>query len=211
MNGWIQQCSQHGLYPQPAQSPVREIDVSSHACNSQCINDTGKEMRGGRDLILSEDVEESSRVSVFQEQRLLKRHFLDEEEGGYLPWVEEPWGAQHGVMKHPCVEGWLPTGQSCQSAAWGQDMGDCQAPKSKFMSFDIIPVSIKSSRVIVYAWLCNGRRHLLHFYSPLEFAKYVQTSIISFEPSWLFSVTYFFLHFMPQIFLEHLLSDRSWE
>lgn len=55
----------------------------SGTCNSQSINDTGKEMRGGRELIISEAVEESSRASVFQEQRLMRRHLLDEE-GGYL-------------------------------------------------------------------------------------------------------------------------------
>lgn len=64
---------------------------------------------------------------------------------------------------------------------------DCQIPKSKFMSFDINPGSIKSTIVMMYAWLYNGRRYnLLHVYSPLEFAKYVQTSLISFDPSWVF-------------------------
>lgn len=65
----------------------------------------------------------------------------------------------------------------------------------------------------MYAWLHNGS-HLFHFYSPLEFAKYVQIpSVISLDPSWLsfsFCVTYFF-HFMQHIFIEHLLSDRPWE
>lgn len=60
--------------------------------------------------------------------------------------------------------------------------GECQVLKSKFLPFDIIPFPMKQTAVVMYI-LHNGS-HLLYFYSPAEFTKYVQIpSVISFDPN----------------------------